>query len=176
VFTLSGQRETPPLGGGGGAVVDGNLNVSRRIFFIVEDSTQSNRFFLDFFAARISESMSQSSSPLLGLRSPDLLRRVGGVRRGGVSSGGRGEGGEEVLVALGGSERGGGSGGGSGGGRGSSELYQIRLTLERQSAERRKRGEEKERGEMRERRYKQSAISYILIQNSGNTSACILIE
>ena len=58
VFTLSRQRKTPPLGGGGRAVVDGNLNVSRRIFFIVEDSAQSNRFLLDFFAARVSESVS----------------------------------------------------------------------------------------------------------------------
>jgi hypothetical protein len=57
---------------------------------------------------------------------------VGGVGWGGVSSGGRGEGGEEVLVALGGSERRGGSGDGGGGGCGSSELYQIRLTFERQ--------------------------------------------
>ena len=70
---------------------------------------------------------------------------MGGVRWGGVSGGGRGEGGEEVLVALGGSQCRGGSDG-RGGGRGTTELHEIRLTFQRQPGER-ERERERETGE-----------------------------
>ena len=74
IFPLSRQCETPPLGGGGGAVVYGNLNVSREIFVVIQNSAESDGLLLDLFTAGISKGVSQDSRSRLGLRGPDLPR------------------------------------------------------------------------------------------------------